>query len=553
MKKILIFIIFVLALFLRTYRLDKNPVGFLWDEAALGYNAYSILHTGRDEYGKLLPLIFKSFGDYKPGLYVYLTVPFVAVFGLNETATRLPSAVLGSLSVILIYFLVSEDFQEKKKGKLAVLSSLLLAISPWHLNFSRGAWELNVMTFELVLGIFLILRYLNLKRNVYLFGGALIFVFSLFTYQGSKFLVPSLLFGLAVFYRNKIRIVSKKSVVVFLSIIFFGFLILVLLTGMKSGTGRLKIMSLFSYPRSAEETNLILGQDKGSVFDWYLFHWSPVFFARSILGRYLNYFSGKYLFFTGDWSNPRNSVIYHGEMYYLDALFLLCGIAVLFGKKRSPLENFMLYWLAVAPIPAALTRDSISSIRSFTMVIPLIFIVAMGIEGFFGYFRRHAPASLYFLSAVLLLIYSFLFIRFLDLYFVHDSLFSSESHLYGYKEMVSVLAPKVNSKNKVVVTAKYGQPYIFYLFYTQYNPEKYQEIALLKENPYGDVGEVEKIGNVEFRKIYWPDDRRAANSLFVGDEFELPLADIVGQERIDYLKEIKFFNGKTAFRIVETK
>jgi len=111
----------------------------------------------------------------------------------------------------------------------------------------------------------------------------------------------------------------------------------------------------------------------------------------------------------------------------------------------------------------------------------------------------------------------------------------------------------VSQKNKVVFTDKYGQPHIFYLFYTKYDPKKYQEQALLKENPFGDVGKVDKIDNIEFRKLYFPDDRSIANSLFVGDEFDLPISDIVGQKDITLLENIEFLNGKTAFRIVGTK
>ena len=81
-RKVFFFIV-LLAIFLRFYQLGKNPPHLNWDEAALGYNAYSLLSTGRDEYGKSFPLSFRSFDDYKPPLYVYLTIPSVAVFGLN--------------------------------------------------------------------------------------------------------------------------------------------------------------------------------------------------------------------------------------------------------------------------------------------------------------------------------------------------------------------------------------------------------------------------------------------------------------------------------------
>ena len=72
--------ILVLAAALRLVNLSSVPPHLTQDEASLGYNAYSILKTGKDEYGQLLPVVFKSFGDYKPGLYIYLTVPTVAVF-----------------------------------------------------------------------------------------------------------------------------------------------------------------------------------------------------------------------------------------------------------------------------------------------------------------------------------------------------------------------------------------------------------------------------------------------------------------------------------------
>jgi len=90
-KYLLVLILFIAAL-LRLGNLGGNPPGLTPDEAALGYNAYSILKTGRDEYGQILPVVFKSFGDYKPELYVYLTVPSVAIFGLTEFAVRFPSA-----------------------------------------------------------------------------------------------------------------------------------------------------------------------------------------------------------------------------------------------------------------------------------------------------------------------------------------------------------------------------------------------------------------------------------------------------------------------------
>src|SRR3989344_2349994 len=121
--RLLIGALIILALLLRVFSLDKYPSGLNADEAAIGYNSYSIIKTGKDEYGQFLPLNFKSFGDYKPGLYFYFAIPFVATFGLNEWAARLPSAILGTALVWVAYLLGKEIFRDRK---IAFFSALFL-------------------------------------------------------------------------------------------------------------------------------------------------------------------------------------------------------------------------------------------------------------------------------------------------------------------------------------------------------------------------------------------------------------------------------------------
>ncbi|MDP2860679.1 MAG: glycosyltransferase family 39 protein, partial [bacterium] len=155
MKKeaILVAAVFLLAFWLRIVGILTVPSGLNADEAAIGYNAYSLLETGKDEYGAAFPLVFKSFGDYKPGIYFYLTMPFVKVFGLTELAVRLPSIILGSFTTLIVYFLAKELLMRP-----AIVFMALLAISPWHLHFSRGGWETNLATFFITAGAYLFLR-----------------------------------------------------------------------------------------------------------------------------------------------------------------------------------------------------------------------------------------------------------------------------------------------------------------------------------------------------------------------------------------------------------
>src|SRR6266480_6856835 len=143
MKKKYIFLFFILliAFFLRFYQLGTNPPSLTWDETAWGYNAYSLGRDGRDEFGKFLPYNYlESFGDFKPPMYAYLDIIPVKLFGLNEFATRFPSAFFGTLTVLVTYVLTKEIFRESKdKEYYALTSAFVLAISPWHIMLSRAA------------------------------------------------------------------------------------------------------------------------------------------------------------------------------------------------------------------------------------------------------------------------------------------------------------------------------------------------------------------------------------------------------------------------------
>src|SRR3989344_7651095 len=106
-------LIIVAAAFIRLYQIGSVPPSPDWDEVALGYNAYSIMLTGRDEYGKFMPIVMQSFDDYKPALYAYFIIPFITLFGLDIISVRLPSALFGILTILAAYFLVHELFKRK--------------------------------------------------------------------------------------------------------------------------------------------------------------------------------------------------------------------------------------------------------------------------------------------------------------------------------------------------------------------------------------------------------------------------------------------------------
>jgi len=132
---------FLLAILLlgaafRFSMLSSIPGALSEDEASTGYDAFSILKTGRCQYGEHLPVFARSFGDYEEALYRYFTVPSIAVFGLNEFGTRFPAAVIGLLTILLMFWLTRELTGD---GRLALLAALLLAPSARG-TFSSAGW-----------------------------------------------------------------------------------------------------------------------------------------------------------------------------------------------------------------------------------------------------------------------------------------------------------------------------------------------------------------------------------------------------------------------------
>ncbi len=539
-KFLILLIILLLAGVLRLYKLGSIPPHLSPDEAAIGYNAYSILKTGRDEYGKFMPIIFKSFGDYKPGLYVYTAVPFIATLGLNEFSTRLPGALSGIASVLVLYLIIKKLFE---KEKLALISAFLLALNPWHIYFSRGAWEISLNLLLTLLGIYF---FVNYKNKYSLMLSAIFFTLTLWTYQGAKLSTGIVVAILIVLFFKELKKISIKSLamplivgfVISLPIIFSLFL---------GQTGRLNVFSVLSYPRPQKYLQDFLDQGRENVGDinYYLFHPESLNFTRGILGRWFNHFSGKFLFFEGDWQNPRHSPPYQGMFVVGDLILFIVGAIYLSKGKIKREYLFFVFWAILAPLPAALSRDQVHAVRSFNLAIPLVVLSSFGLYWLIS--------SKKFFAILVSLIYGATYIYYLDAYFTHLSVHSSQLWQYGYKQIVETIMPIQNNYKTIKVQQSYSQPYIYFLFYQHYDPKKYQLQSKLLENNFGDVGFVEKLDNLEFVPIDWSVESRKSGELVVADPIQITGDNIKDKTRYKLIEEIKYLNGETAFRIVEVK
>lgn len=550
-KRKILFLVLVVAIvvggMIRLWRLGDDGHPLLWDEAALGYNGYSILRTGRDEYGTFLPLILKSFGDYKPALYAYTTIVPVWMLGLSEFSTRLPSAVAGVVIVLLVYLLAEELLGEKMK-RVGVWAAIVAAANPWLVHFSRGAWEANVNLMLTLAGIWLFLA--GRKRPINLVLSALCFGLTFFTYQSAKLFTPLIIIGLLFFFRSDVSKVPNRTLKV-ASVVFLLFLGLVVFLA-RGTSGRLSVYNVFAYRRSPEEVETVAARERTTTtsLKFLLFHGEWLTGARRFLEGYFSYFSGRFLFNEGDWTDVRQGSPYVGEFYWIDLPFFTLGLVLLVRLRKRSTAGFLGYWLVVSPLPAALSRDVVSSVRALNIAVPLILVGGLGVSTLVSIGSRRLSARLA-LGVVLIIGYLWSVGFYLDSYFVHAQVTLPDQRLYGYMQTVELLAEVNRGNRPVFFTQKMGQPYIYVLFYNKVDPTMYQSQARLTENSSGDVGKVERFENYNFRNLYWPTDRGLKNAFFVGTDDELPLRDIDDKQAM-VVGEVKRPDGTQAFRVVKT-
>lgn len=542
---IVLVLVIIIASLLRLTMLGQHPIHLTNDEAALGYNAYSILQTGRDEHAVLLPMVFKSFGDWKPGFYIYLTTPSIIVFGLTEFAVRFPSALFGVLAVAFMYVIGRRLFDEK----LALLAAFSLAIMPWHIHFSRGAWEANVALTLLLAGIWAFLK--SLENNNYLPLSAIFFGLTLLSYQSAKLASFLPLVVMIYLYRKKFFEINKKTLIASATL---GILISIpVITSVFSGkSGRIEVMSVFSYTRPEEyiqETVLDHEDIEKDSLAFSVFHSETYNLFRGVVGRYFNYFSGRFLFFEGDWSNPKHTATDVGYILLAQIPILFLGAWTMLQKSSEKKYRFIFLWLLLAPIPAALTRDSAHGVRALNLVAPLAFAIGIGLNEIYVFLKDKKLVIKTFSVLMLGGLYLYTLLIYLDAYYIQNPFDSADNHLYGYKQVVQNVRENKSEYEKIVFDQSFDQPYIFFLFYEKYPPRFYQANRSYVEGVNGDVGFVSKLDNIEFRPINWSSDKELRNTLLIGKETAFPTYEINNPENYN-VKVIEYPNGNAAFYMV---
>jgi 4-amino-4-deoxy-L-arabinose transferase-like glycosyltransferase len=555
-RKFLLTAVMFLAVILRFYQLGKTPAALEWDEVAIGYDAYSILHTGRDQFGTFLPLTFRSLDDYKPPIYEYLAVPSIAVFGLNEFSVRLPSAVFGVLAVFLTYWLtllITSRMPKLKrhKYKLALSAAFFLAISPWHLQFSRATFEMLVSVTITIAAVVTFLAGLK-KPKLFILSG-LLFGLNLFSYHSARVVSPLLMAALFILFNKTLP--SKKFIVSFL--VLFGFFFTLFIPILRSPEAQIRFTATNIFTPGArylDEEDLpkkFLDErlkDIAAEFETAgkIFHNQRLVYAdyptlKKAFQKYLSNFGFEFLFISGD--APLHHAPGFGLLYIVELPFIFLGIIFISRNLTNRYLLIIPIWLLLAPIPDAVTREAPHAIRSMLMLPAIQIITAFGLISIMRLLKKESRWVYIFGIIFGVMAISVNISSYLHQYYVHTNYDLSKNWLYGRKEAVNITEKLKSNYDKVLVSMHVDMPYIFWLFYTKYSPDQYLKGGGTISGGFAD--ERNHFDKYEFRNFDYNSFPRHSGLLLVGLPNDFPPGAHI-------LNRINYLNSTPALVIADT-
>ncbi len=444
--------VLLVAAIVRIWGLDQVPPGLFCDEAGNGYNAFSLLESGRDEEGKFLPLYVWSFGvSYKNPVFIYSAIPVVGLFGLSEFTVRLTAALWGVLGVAAIVWLGTLLFG--RRGGL--WSGFFLALCPWHVHFSRVAFELIAVLPLFLIGFACFVKAVR-GRPQWLVPAALAFTASLYAYAPAKMFVPLFLFGAAILYARPLIAAWRWTLAGALAAIVTGVPLLLFDIAHRDRSGQY----------FAETT--ILRESRSSLDN-----------LGQVAANWTTFFTRDFLLSFGD-PIVRHSVPEVGQIFFAMAPLIVLGL-IWSAAPRRPEGKLLLWWLLLYPLAPSLMNEVPSASRGFIGVGALCLLAAAGAElvarlgtgGGARSWRRSVSDLLLCLVAATALFEAGRFgIRYVKDY----PAAAAEAFQYGYREVLQAMEPKRGEYDRLMLTTTDGnQPQIFALFYNRYPPGKWLE------------------------------------------------------------------------------
>jgi len=568
MKKQLLVLLLITLLggLLRFLWLDRFPVAPNWDEISHGYNAYSILLTGKDEWGTRLPLIFRAFGDYKLPLYIYLTVFPVWAFGLSVFSIRFISALAGTLAIPGIYLLTRAIFphkflintQERITNNLPLCVAFFLAFMPWHFFISRPALEANLSLTLIIFAAYFLIRSINEPRtnNFALIASAFLFGLSLHTYNTSRIFVPTIILAFIIIYWRSLRgafATWQSRIKMVIAILILAFFAIIVAYQVFTGTGIARYGKLNII---TESTAYTLGQKRlesglPPIIAKFVYN-RPLYFAQTFINNYFGYFAPDF-FNQSRGAQFQFAIPGRNLLGFPIMVLFLIGIFYLIKNPSEKSNQFILSWLLLSPVASALTVDPPQALRPNPMIPATVIIAALGL--FFLADRLSALAKTFLIALVMTIVF-IVFVIYSDDYFTSYSKIYSESWQYGYRQVFDFINTQKNF-TKVFISKRYGEAHIFYAFYNKLTPEKLQPGGDNIRYGKSDWFWTDKIDNVYFVND-WQIPVGKITSLPLESGGEIPTSNSLMVASPDHLptganvlKTINFLDGSTAFKIIE--
>ena len=542
-SKFILVIIIVLSFFLRTYKISDNPPSLNWDEVSHGYNAYSILKTGKDEWGIKFPLIFRAYGDYKLPLYIYLTAVSELFFGLNSFSIRLVSALSG-VGLVILGYLITKKLT--KNSAFSLIAAFLTSVSPWGLFLSRVAVEANLGAFLFALGLYLLISWLTDYRQRELAFAALFWGLSLHAYNSARVLIPVFMVLTTMFV---IKEKKGKQLLMFFLILLIFWLPIVGQFFNRSGTVRFEWVSLIDQGKISQiiqkrETSTLPKTITRAVYN------RPTFFVFYALRNYFVNLSPKYLFFRGG-SHYQFSLPNHELLYLVAAPFLLLGLIKILIKGNKE-ERLIGLWFFASFIPSAITKDAPHVLRSILVLPSPMILTALGLQLTVNFLKGRSKFGGKLLIFVLTLAVFVSFGRWWNDYSNIYPKAYSWSWQYGYKEVVSYIKSVYEKYDKIFFTKRYGEPHEFILFYFPWDPGKYQEDPNKKWDFHANWYWIDGFDKFEFIND-WEIQEVVNKPIVQNTKYKILLITSPGNypEEWNKLKTINYLDEKPVFEILE--
>lgn len=556
----------IIAVATRSYMLGEAPHGLYLDEAGQGYSAYSILKTGKDEFGKEFPVVFRNFLDFKTPVYIYMLVPLIPVFGLTKFTVRFPSFFFSILTFPFLYLLIKNLLPEKSKinpSTFSGLATLLLAISPWHILFGRTNFEVNVSLFFLIAGLYYFYRAIGFKdygnkkkhKPTSLVWTALMFAIAIPAYHSQRVVTPLMMLALAIYYRKTIfQIHFRKAIIIGSTI------------GLLISIPTMSVMTTPGFLKRASGLNIFTNErtNPAGYLENYDGIFEPIINNRLFLSTkefaslYTSYFSPRNMYILGD-SGPRSSFPALSTFFLWQLPFYVCGFYILIKKKDLGDFRFLvLTLLFISPIPAAVTRDPYSTIRALVMVIPQLIVTAIGLYYTYEFaVKRMRIKNLkkYFDLSLIPLVFVVLLYSLAKLWssvIILNEHFRAKYWNYGWQEVTETIQTLDNSLPIIVDNAR-TEPYSQLLFFLKFNPATYQnenfEVSLDEYYTNLTRNKEKKIGNIVTRPIDWDNDTKVEQYL-IGDALAISDKQIE-EHNLELIRDITYPDWSTAFRVVK--